>query len=362
MLISKLDSAYKMRPKGIYYQVRSSCSWLVDAVPSTASDPKEPWVRITTTFFVGLDQLELASTPTRGDRFFDEYYLTTDQKTISNLVHPYAHAIGNVEARYLTGGGAKALVYRSSSQEVDLEDIGGSLEKLLVEDMLSVKLLQFYLWLVKDNAAHFDRFWIATRTTQGLVVNNNTWGERPSCADGSFKIVRFNKDELKVARSPNFQRPDYITSKENPTMLVGSSLRYERFTYFLDAARSSKDVALKIAQYCSALEAMVSTSQSEISHQVSERVASTLNGPGEERIGLFKLIKEAYGYRSKAIHGATFKTKDADRLRECASELDESCRRLWFVYADPSSGFRDSIEVSDQIATDYFLQRTLGRA
>lgn len=50
---------------------------------------------------------------------------------------------------------------------------------------------------------------------------------------------------------------------------------------------------MKIAQYCSGLEALVSTSQQELSRQVSGRVAALVQPPGAGRISTFKLVKQA---------------------------------------------------------------------
>lgn len=317
-------------------------------------------VLVTTTFFVGMDQLELPATPSRGDRFAEEYFLTTDRTRIATLVKPFAHQLGSVETNYLTEGGAKALAFRVGQQEVDPSDISASLDKILIEDICVVKMLQFYLWLAKDNAVHFDRCWIAAQTPSLLVVNNNTWSSRTSCADGTFRYVRFNSDELRFARTAKSSPSNHIIAEHNPTILMSHTSRYQRFNYFIESARNSTDVALKIAEYCTALEALVSTSQQELSHQVSERVASILSGPGDQRISIFKLVKEGYGFRSKAVHGSYFKQKDADRLRECAIELDNVCRMIIYKYLDPNSGLRDAIEGPDEGAADFFLRRTLG--
>jgi hypothetical protein len=244
--------------------------------------------------------------------------------------------------------------------------------------LLTVKLLQFTLWVIKDNAAHFQQGWIVAPMPARTVVNTNTWASRPSCADGTFEGVRFGAAEMQAARlrtripmlhmgstpAPSEARAklgaNSVASKATATMLTSGSLRYQRFQYFIDIARSSVDVAMKIAQYCSGLEALVSTAQTELSHQVSERVAVTLSLPGERRITLFKLVKEAYGFRSKAVHGASFKPNDAERLRKCARQIDEVCRALVVAYFSPESGFRAAIEGNDESIANFFIRRTLG--
>ncbi len=314
----------------------------------------------TTTFFVGLDQVELPTTTAPGERFADHYRLTTDQTQIAKVVKPFATHMGHVETSWLIGGGAKALAYRVSQQEVDPADIGGSLDRLLVSDMEAISMLQLQLWRVKDNAVHFDRCWVAAQMSVGTVVNCNTWASRPSCADGTFQSVRFDYEELRIARMLASSGKINWLSASAPTLLVHGTLRFDRFNYFLAVARGSTDVAFKIAHYCSALESLVANQQVELSHQVSERVAVALTDPGPDRITLFKCIKDGYGYRSKTVHGASFKQKDIDRLSECAKSLDHVCRRLVYEYWSSDGKLRMALEDSDTAMTEFFIQRTLG--
>jgi hypothetical protein len=78
-----------------------------------------------------------------------------------------------------------------------------------------------------------------------------------------------------------------------PTALGHTTLRYHRFTYFLSIAHSTPDVGLKIAEYITALEALVSSSSTEVTHQVAERVACLLEAPGDGRVGNYKKMKQA---------------------------------------------------------------------
>jgi len=312
---------------------------------------------IKVTFFSGINQVEFPRSSRNGERFLDKYHITTDRSRITEIITPYATSLGGVEVSYLTNGGAKALIYRIAYHEVDPERIVSELHELLIKDMLAISSLQLNLWLLKDNAADFDRGWICAEG----IVNNNVWASRYSTSNGSFDIVSFNVQEFSLARKQIVQTPDrHIGSSDTPTLLTTGRLRYSRFMYFIASARSTADVAMKVADYCSALEALVSTAQTELSHQVSERVAATLVSPGSERIALFKLVKEAYNFRSKAVHGTTFKPKEFDRLRVCAVKIDEVCRRLHHAYFDLDTGLAMAVENSDEDATEFFVNRTLG--
>ncbi|TVZ66168.1 HEPN domain-containing protein [Rhizobium mongolense] len=298
----------------------------------------------------------------RGERFADDYYITRDRSRITALLERFGNALGSVEARYLADR-AKAVVYRSSDTEGDEVDLGTFLEKALIKDMLRLKSLELGLWLVKDNASLFDRTWIAAPPDRGIMVHTNTWASRNSSADGSFRAVPFSIEELRIARSIQTpQLPLYIRQNDSPTSLQKGSERFSRFQYFIGAARSIPDVALKIAQYCSGLEALVSTSQQELSHQVSERVAAVLHPPGDDRITTYKLVKQAYGFRSKAVHGATFKPNEVAQLKQISKGIDRVCRAVFEAYIEDTSPFREALETSDEDLNGFLIQILLGSA
>lgn len=318
-------------------------------------------MNVTSTFICGLDQLTLPSTPARGERFSDNYFITTDPSKISDLIKSFGDALGTAEFNYLTSR-TSALAYRVSATSLDGHDLGQALQAQLVTDMLAVKRLELGFWLVKNNASHFDRAWISAPSGSGWVVHNNTWGARMSSAGGDYDRAAFSSEDLRFARSLNTPKPLYLDQGGPPTMLGTGSLRFQRFQYFIGAARATVDVAMKIAQYCSALEALVSTAQQELSHQVSERVAVLLALRGEDRLKMYRLVKQAYGYRSKTVHGASFKEADMNKLRDCSTAIDGICRHLYLMYLEDDAVLSSAVESSDEIATAFFLAKLLGES
>jgi hypothetical protein len=318
--------------------------------------------QIDTTFFCGLDQISLPMTTRRGERFLETYYLTRDQCRIVELVSEFRDALGSVEVAYLRNR-ANAVIYRNGSLEcpsASEEHVSKALEKQLTDDMLAIKSLEMALWMIKDNACHFDRCWIAGTLNGRTIVSNNVWASRFSCADGFHRDVSFSSDELRTARRSCRPLAMHLEEIDAPTALIKTMLRFQRFEYFVGAARATNDVAVKIAQYCSGLEALVSTSQQELSHQVSERVASVLVEPGLKRIATFKLVKTAYGFRSKCVHGASFKPAEFDQLRDCSTQIDEVCRALQALYLDTDQSFRSAVEGPDQNFSEFFMGVVLG--
>jgi hypothetical protein len=94
------------------------------------------------------------------------------------------------------------------------------------------------------------------------------------------------------------------------------------------------------------LEALISSSPTEVTHQVAERVACLLEPPGDGRIGDYKK-KQAYNFRSKVVHGSTIKENMFNQLRETSNYLDKVYRLLTIKYATNEDKFRESIESAD---------------
>ena len=73
-------------------------------------------------------------------------------------------------------------------------------------------------------------------------------------------------------------------------------------------------------------------------------------------------MKEAYGYRSKAVHGATFKGATFDRLREVATRVDGICRDISALYLDTNSGVAALIEGHNDHLNSRFARMILGQS
>ncbi len=64
------------------------------------------------------------------------------------------------------------------------------------------------------------------------------------------------------------------------------------------------------------LEALLSTSNQEVTHQIAERAAILLAKNGTERCNIYKKIKKLYGVRSKIVHGNAISKKRKFMTRE----------------------------------------------
>ena len=75
------------------------------------------------------------------------------------------------------------------------------------------------------------------------------------------------------------------------------------------------------------MEALVSTSTAELSHQVAERVAILIGNNAVDRQTIYHDIKKGYNIRSKAAHGEPLKGTVQD-VADLLVILDDYLRRL----------------------------------
>lgn len=92
-------------------------------------------------------------------------------------------------------------------------------------------------------------------------------------------------------------------------------------------ARAINALTIKVLMFITAMEALVSTSTTELTHQVSERVAILLGADATERLTIYNDIKKGYGIRSKAAHGEPLKGTE-EEVANLLVTLDGYLRRL----------------------------------
>jgi hypothetical protein len=311
-------------------------------------------------FMVGIDQIKVPTLSGRGERFLEEYFLTNDKTFIRALISPWKLFIGSVEFGYLVKS-CPALAYRKQAiTESEFVAARDDLDRFIIKELQNILAFIRNLWVVKDNAAYFDRGWLCIKSDNSIYCHNNTYGNRASDSEGGFNSIDFSPEELKYARLPKTSMFSPIQDSGLPTALGHETLRYQRFTYFISGARQTNDIGLKIAQYVTALEALVSSSTTEVTHQVAERVACLINPPGDSRIDDYRQIKQAYNIRSKVVHGAFIRGNQFEQLKKISRYLDETCRILTIRYLGNENEFRNSIE-SEKIEA-FFLEKLLSNA
>lgn len=324
-------------------------------------------MKAASTFFFGIIGIELPFSSSPGLSAGNNVKLLNDKQSIDRLIGSYAEFIGSVEHSFLLNH-AQAFGYRRSTIEIKDSPASECINGELLRGLVEMNAWMMKLWIIKDNSVNLDSGWMSAIAGTEIIINNNRWSASTTMADGRARITKFTKSELDEANKISISSK-YWTSgpvalemqiDQDPalTQLGADKNRFQRFIYYIHTGRSTMDVPMKIAHWCSGLEALVSSSQTELSHQVAERTASALHPISEKRLKTFKLVKQAYGIRSKAVHGSAFKDKDFPMLIEAARSLDEVCRRLTRMYLDDST-FSSAIESNSEQFNDFWLAKIL---
>ena len=158
-----------------------------------------------------------------------------------------------------------------------------------------------------------------------------------------------------ILQKCNFGVPttDYVTRLER------KSTRFGRAFYHVQSARHTKDLGMKLVGYCSAAEFLFLSSQGELMHQLSERLACFLEKPSSSRVNTYKLFKRAYNFRSRVTHGATIAAKDFPEVTQLSSTCDGFLRRALRRLLDEGEGLQRMFELAEQL-DEFFLTSILG--
>lgn len=194
------------------------------------------------------------------------------------------------------------------------------------------------LWEIKDNNVYVrDGFFIFYHNhfNEGFTYKASL-AEIFTCATGEKKNSLFTGSEISSAIN-NFEPPkiEDFEGERSESKWSGSkhlskafgSNRMVRAHYFIESARKSHVVSIKIVFYCHALECLFTVENSEVHPEIAERVSILLSSSKESKMKLFQLIKSAYSHRSRLLHGQYLKETEST-LIEISNELDNVLRQL----------------------------------
>ena len=310
-------------------------------------------VKAKSNFFIGVTGAKFSNIQTPGRNIGGILKIITDKSSISRKIDEYERQLGSVEHTFLSNQ-ISGLIYSDETLSIDADNAGEIINGLLIDRLLQIQNWLMNLWLIKDNAIETDLGWMVVKFDSETTSNNNRWSTSFSKADGNVSTTQFSNGEIEQARAidsfpvlKNEIKPVSLDlserEPEKATKLNSKSLRFQRFLYFINGARANRDVPIKIALLCSGLEAMVSSANTELTHQVAERIACLLHPAGDKRLDTFRRIKIVYGIRSKAVHGLAFKENDNKGLLESAIYIDQTCREVANIYLTDED-FRKAIE------------------
>lgn len=215
-------------------------------------------------------------------------------------------------------------------------------------------------WLIKDNAIGCELAHCSLRHDGKIFRTSNGLYSTLSKADGDALVnTTFNLTEIQRWRDVSLELRTHLHEKgyDSTQLPVSkSSSRFDRFLSFMTSSRKMHHPTLKIAQVCSALESLFSTSTSELTHRLSERVAHFMGGSAQEMEANYQFMKKAYAIRSQVTHGSHIKQSDIDASIEISKGLMDRCREMVFmILRDPAK--QEVVYGSNELIEDYFRRQ-----
>ena len=247
-------------------------------------------------------------------------------------------SIGTLEANYLNNSYVAVVPLKEMSSET-----APAMERLNELNAL-VKNFSANLWLFRDNCVNTDAGYLLVQSKGGIIIHKNDMQLHYYDAHGRDGVAsQFTFKEIKNAatwayESATTNMESAKAAHDAPTSRVKGGNRADRFWIWVIDARRQSDVLIKVATYITALEALLSTSNAELSHQLSERVALLVpKSEGIDAIAAYRKMKKAYGFRSKALHGDTIQPKEQEALLATSNYLDRLCRNLMVALQEQSN-------------------------
>ena len=237
-------------------------------------------------------------------------------------------------------------------------------EALLLVILVWIDELFRDAWLIKDHSMECDSaFLFATHESGETQWYSNYLAYRPSLSNGEHKVIKMTIDEVTEWAKINAHFTNYLFEKDSPSMqfmMTKGFKRTGRAIKFVSSARTSPNLAFKIAHYCSALETLFATDTSELSHKLSERTAFFLGNLGYNRHEVFKNIKRAYDVRSKLTHGDILTDNRIKELPEISEIVDDYLRKIFLAILSDNN-FQsifdsDNQKLNGQKIDEYFYQ------
>ena len=283
-------------------------------------------------FIAALYNLKLKGRLGRGIRLSDILFLTNDSKLISPLLSAnFERITGLSETETLRH--ANSVIY-AITEHPSVADLTSDEAKNFLNRKLS--LLQFFLmslWLVKDNSVNVELGFLEHPHGNPYASSVTSNFRAMHFCDASGRVIDCDFTEKEVRKARDFYKlfeesAVYLGDRTSGYVVPTDFTRFDRVLYFAQAARGTKDLGLKIANYVTCFECLFCTESAELAHKLSERVAFFLGNKSEERLEYFKISKAAYSIRSKTVHGDPIKSHQIDNAPKLAMKCDNMLREI----------------------------------
>jgi hypothetical protein len=269
------------------------------------------------TFFCRLNYVQVQSDLGRGEEFSEGFFATNDRRTIASLVHPNLRVpMGSLEYDHFL---ESPLVAYCKIPNL----AAGAEKKKVFERLMLLDAFENAFWLHGDSCVGHELAFIVN----GHKIHSNLYQGMRTRSDGTSATVTLSGDDFRELvqffRSLMHPRLDLPPARFHTK---GNSSRFSRALALIGRAQKTAFLSEKITFYCSALEALFSTSQAELAHQIAERVALISSLDAQARMQKYRFLKDCYSFRSKYIHGSPLKDLKEAEIAERSTRLDAAVR------------------------------------
>lgn len=228
-------------------------------------------------------------------------------------------------------------------EDLDAWDGYQSADEILHVWLLYVEWILQDSWLIKDNCficeIAYCRF---ERLGKVNWANNNLYAQASTTQGFRNAMVTFDRSELELwaDKSILLRTRLHETGYRITTSVIDKvTTRFARFLNFVNISRCASSPAMKIAQMCSALESLFSTTTTELTHRLSERVSFFVGGTPEEMESNYQFMKKVYSVRSQVTHGAPVSKSLAGEISSLSERMLELQRLITFkILEDETAG------------------------
>lgn len=282
-------------------------------------------------FFATLLHIELLDFEDKCLEIMPGLKLTADASKLNDFLNPdIKELIGGIEYNHIIN--SKAILFFEYEDE-DIEEHFSKFTNLELLDLILHWIDDFLKnsWILKDNAVVCDNAYLIDEPKKdNAECSSQRLNYIHTLSEGGIDKITFSINEMKQVMEVHEKIESYLADNKSMSTTFSMRKNYSRigrFSFFIKYARESRNLGHKILNYCSALETLFSTDNTEISHKIGERIAYFLS---EEftKIDTYKIIKKAYTIRSKLTHGANIDNKLIEELYDISKEIDNILRTI----------------------------------
>ncbi|MCY7733969.1 HEPN domain-containing protein [Bacillus safensis] len=322
--------------------------------------------------------LEIKDTLNKGIKVFENIRISNNPNKVTQMFHPqFKSAIGSLEYDYLLSGSYYYAEGEINDDTIFEDELG---LEFLDEFMKKTQLVNNLLWLVKDNSVHIESGYMQLENGINTKFHSNGRSMMFNNMTGFRESLIFDKKELKIPelfyKRYFYQAVDTLGKNFNEALIDTSVLefqvyeasRIERAFYLLQTARSQRYLPERVSIFISLLETLFSTSNTDVTHKLRERIAWLIGESYEEREEIFNDMGVIYGIRSHHVHNSTVpkNARTTKKLILYTEKLENYTRRaivkvltekeIYFLYQKNEKGKYD-----DDNLEKFFKSLCLGK-